>query len=220
MSVGKVAALVFVVLVVSSYFLLGGDEFLHLRFYKELYASSPLKTAVIFCLVYILSVTCSLPASAALSLTGGAIFGPALGFGLSLLACTLGATLALLVTRYIMRDFVYNRFSSRLAVINKGVDEEGAFYLFSLRLVPVVPFWLLNLLLGLTSMSVRKFLLVTCAGMVPITAMLTYTGGKIGEIDTFSFKALFSPELLAVTCLLAVFPYAVRFTLRKLRQRQ
>lgn len=220
MSLGKWFVLVFLASILLFYFFAGGERFLSLDFYKNLYAASPTKTSIVFFLIYLLGTSCSLPVNAALSITSGIIFGPLLGFGISALASTLGATFALLITRYLLRDIIMERFSARLAVVNKGVEEEGAFYLFSLRLVPVVPFWLLNILLGLSSMPVRTFFLTTLIGMMPITAMLVYTGGQLGQISEFSFSAVFSPTLLAVFCALAVFPFLARFTLSKLRERR
>jgi uncharacterized membrane protein YdjX (TVP38/TMEM64 family) len=103
-------------------------------------------------------------------------------------------------------------------VINKGIEKEGAFYLFGLRMVPVIPFWLLNLLVGMTSMRASVFFVATLCGMVPITLILVYTGSQLGDIETFSMAAIFTPGLILSLCLLAAFPFLARAVVRFTRR--
>jgi uncharacterized membrane protein YdjX (TVP38/TMEM64 family) len=103
-------------------------------------------------------------------------------------------------------------------VINKGIEKEGAFYLFGLRMVPVIPFWLLNLLVGMTSMRAPVFFIATLSGMVPITLILVYTGSQLGDIETFSLAAIFTPGLILSLCLLAAFPFLARIIVKFVRR--
>ena len=160
----------------------------------------------------------SLPVTGILSVVSGIIFGPVIGFLISLSACTLGGTVALFSTRFLFHDLVKRRFSVHLDVINKGIEKEGAFYVFGLRMVPVIPFALLNLLVGLTSMKAPVFFIATLTGMIPIMMVLAYTGSQIGHIETFSMSAILTPGLILSLCLLAVFPFLARAIVRFTRR--
>ncbi|MDG2855931.1 TVP38/TMEM64 family protein, partial [Vibrio parahaemolyticus] len=128
-------------------------------------------SAAIYFFTYIAITAFSIPGAAVVTLLGAALF----GFWTSLLlvsfASTMGATLAFLSSRYLLRDWVQNKFGNKLNAINQGVEKDGAFYLFSLRLIPVFPFFLINLLMGLTPMSVGRFYLTSQIGMLPGTAV-------------------------------------------------
>jgi len=210
MPVKKIALAFLIVSVVFLYFLGGGDQYLSIRLYQDLYEQSPLGTALVFFLIYLVGTSCSLPVSGFMSVASGIIFGSLTGFFIALFASTLGGTFALFSTRFLLHDLVKRRFSVHLDVINKGIDKEGAFYLFSLRMIPVIPFWLLNLLMGLTSMRTLKFTFATLFGMIPVTLILVYTGSQLGNIETFSFGAIFTPGLILSLCLLATFPFIAR----------
>ena len=125
-------------------------------------------------------------------------------------ALTLGGTVALYSTRYLFHDLIKKRFTSQLEVINKGIEKEGALYLFGLRMIPVIPFGLLNLLIGLTSMRVPVFMLATLCGMVPVILILAYTGSQLGNLDSFDLSAIFTPGLLLSLALLASFPFLAK----------
>jgi len=210
MPVRKLALAGLIATVVVLYLAGGGDRYLSINLYQDLYARSPVTTAVVFFAIYLVGTACSLPVSGALSVASGIIFGYFTGFFISLAACTMGGTLALFSVRFLFHDLIKRRFSNHLDVIDKGVEKEGAFYVFSLRMVPVIPFWLLNLLLGLTSMRAPVFFIATLFGMVPLTLILAYTGSQLGEIESFSVAAIFSPGLIVALCLLAVFPLLAR----------
>ena len=138
---------------------------------------------LIYFLSYIIITGFSLPGAALLTLLGGGLFG--FGYGLLLVsfASTIGATLAFLVSRYLLQDWVKNKFASRLAVIDKGVSKDGSFYLFSLRLIPVFPFFLINILMGLTALKTRVFYLVSQIGMLPGTVIYVWAGTQLSTID-------------------------------------
>ena len=218
MPVKKIAMATLLATVIILYIAGGGDQFLSIRLYQGLFDQSPVRTGAIFFLIYFAGTSCSLPVTGVLSVVSGIIFGPITGFLISLIACTLGGTIALFSTRYLFQDLIKRRFSVHLDVINKGLEKEGAFYLFGLRMVPVIPFWLLNLLVGMTSMQVTVFFVATLCGMVPITLILVYTGSQLGDIETFSLAAIFTPGLILSLCLLAAFPFLARAMVRFTRR--
>lgn len=218
MPVKKLALAALLATVVILYFAAGGDQFLSISLYQGLFDQSPIRTAAVFFLIYFVGTSCSLPVAGVLSVVSGIIFGPVIGFLISLVAATLGGTIALFSTRFLFHDLIKRRFSVHLDVINKGIEKEGAFYLFGLRMVPVIPFWLLNLLVGMTSMRVPVFFVATLCGMVPITLILVYTGSQLGNIETFSMAAIFTPGLILSLCLLAAFPFLARAMVRFTRR--
>jgi uncharacterized membrane protein YdjX (TVP38/TMEM64 family) len=218
MPVKKLALATLIAAIVILYFAGGGDELLSIRVYQDLYDQSPVRTAIVFFLIYFVGTSCSLPVSGALSVASGLVFGLFTGFLISLVASTLGGTIALFSTRFLFHDLIKRRFAVHLDVINKGIEKEGAFYLFGLRMVPVIPFWLLNLLVGLTSMRVHLFFIATLSGMIPITLILAYTGSQLGSIETFSMAAIFQPGLILSLTLLAAFPFLARFLIKLTRR--
>ena len=167
-------------------------------------AAQPWLTLVIYFLLYLAVTALSLPGAALMTLAGGAVFG--LGWGLLIVsfASSIGATLAFLVSRFLLRDWVTARFGARLAAIDAGIRREGAFYLFTLRLVPVFPFFVINLLFGLTAMPARRFYWVSQLGMLAGTAVYVNAGTQLAKID--SLAGIVSPGLLVSFALLGVFP--------------
>jgi uncharacterized membrane protein YdjX (TVP38/TMEM64 family) len=190
--------------------LMGGEEMLDVRSYQALYQKSPVATTLIFFLVYLVSTALSLPASGVLSIASGIIFGDIVGVPLSLLACSTGGTLAFLSSRYLLHDLIQHRFAVQYEVVNRGIEKDGAFFVFSLRMIPVIPFWLLNLLMGLTSMSASRFYLATLTGMVPIAVILVHFGSQIGSLESFSLRAIFTPGLLFSLLLLGAMPFIAK----------
>ena len=158
--------------------------------------------------IYVAVTALSLPGAAIMTLAGGAIFGFWQGLLLVSFASSIGATLAFLVSRYILRDTVRRRFGSRLDAIDRGLDKDGAFYLFSLRLIPVFPFFLINLLIGLTAMKTAVFYGVSQVGMLPGTAVFVNAGTQLGALD--SPAGILSPALLLSFALLGLFPLIAR----------
>jgi pyruvate/2-oxoglutarate dehydrogenase complex dihydrolipoamide dehydrogenase (E3) component/uncharacterized membrane protein YdjX (TVP38/TMEM64 family) len=166
--------------------------------------AQPLGTAALFFAVYVAAAALSIPGALILTLAAGAMFG--LGWGLLLVsfASSLGATLAFLAARYLLRDAIQARFGARLAPINEGVRKDGTFYLLTLRLVPVFPFWLINLLMGLTPMGAGRFYLVSQVGMLAGTAVYVNAGTQLAAIQ--SPGDILSPGLLGSFVLLGIFP--------------
>jgi len=168
------------------------------------YAAHRLLSLTAYFLLYVVVTALSLPGAAVMTLAGGALF----GFWPALLvvsfASSFGATLAFVVSRFLLRDWVQARFGERLKAVNEGVAREGAFYLFSLRLVPLFPFFVINLLLGLTPMPVRTFYGVSQVGMLAGTAVYVNAGTQLGQIDSLS--GILSPGLVvSFLCCLAYF---------------
>ena len=194
-----------------AYFALDLGRYLSLDYFKSQQlaieawrAAQPLKAALVFFLAYVAVTGLSLPGAAVMTLVGGAIFG--LGWGLLLVsfASSLGATLAFLASRFLLRDWVQMRFGDRLRAINAGVEKEGGFYLFTLRLVPVFPFFVINLLMGLTPIRTRTFYWVSQLGMLAGTLVYVNAGTQLAKID--SLAGILSPTLLASFVLLGIFP--------------
>jgi len=167
-------------------------------------AAHPGLTAGIFLVVYTTVTALSLPWAAILTLVGGAIFGLLWGTVLVSFASTLGATLAFLAARFVLRDWVRNSFGERLRAFDAGIEREGGFYLFTLRLIPIFPFFAINLAMGLTSIHTWTFYWVSQIGMLAGTLVYVNAGTQLAQID--SLKGILSPGLLASFALLGIFP--------------
>jgi len=150
----------------------------------------------------------SLPGAAVLTLASGLIFGLQVGTLLSSFASTMGAGLAFLATRYFLKDWVQSKFGSKIDSINEGVKKEGAYYLFTLRLMPVFPFFLVNLLMGLTPIKFWTYYWVSQIAMLPGTAIYVNAGTQISEIE--SPKDILSPALILSFVLLGLFPLVIK----------
>lgn len=172
--------------------------------FAEFYAGNRLLTIAGYMAIYILATALSLPGATVLTLAGGALFGLGIGFLAISFASSIGATLAFLAARLVLRDTVQNRFGERLRAINDGVRKEGAFYLFSLRLVPIFPFFLINLAMGLTPLRTRTFYWVSQLGMIPGTLVYVNAGTQLGKLDSLS--GILSPGLLFSFALLGLLP--------------
>ena len=225
MNLRKVLLLIAVLLGIVAFFALGLDRYFSLAFLKESQASlaalreqQPVQLALGFFLVYVAVTALSLPGAVIVTLAGGAIFG--LGWGLLLVsfASSIGATLAFLTARFLLRDSVQSRFGQRLADVNKGIQKDGAFYLFTLRLIPVVPFFVINLLMGLTSMKTRTYYWVSQLGMLAGTAVYVNAGTQLGKLD--SLQGILSPTLLGSFVLLGLFPLIARKIVEAVQKRK
>ncbi|MEY4978635.1 MAG: Mercuric reductase [Pseudomonadota bacterium] len=180
------------------------------------YADAPLGVVAAYFGLYVAATALSMPGATFITLAGGALFGLWQGLLIVSFASTLGSTLAFLAARFVLRDWVEARFAQRLAAINAGVEKEGAFYLFTLRLMPVVPFFLINLLMGLTRMKVFTFYWVSQLGMLAGTAVYVNAGTQLAQLD--SLQGILSPALLGSLMLLGVFPLLVRRVVAAVQQ--
>ncbi len=215
MNIKKISLSLLALAGVVAFFAFDLGRFLSLDYLKqsqanfaELYAANPLKVAAVFFLIYVGATALSLPGAVIITLAGGAIFGLLWGAVIVSFASSVGATLAFLVSRFVLRSSVESKFGKRLGEINKGVEKDGAFYLFTLRLIPVVPFFLINLLMGLTKMKALTFYWVSQIGMLAGTLVYVNAGTQLAQID--SLKGILSPGLLGSFVLLGLFPLIAR----------
>ncbi|MCE1227219.1 MAG: TVP38/TMEM64 family protein [Geobacteraceae bacterium] len=167
------------------------------------HAEHALLTVAAFMVIYIIQTALALPGAVILSLSAGAIFGPLLGTTYAVTAASIGATLSFLITRYLLRETVLNRFGSKLETINKELEERGINYLLFLRLVPVFPFFLINLAAGLTRLPLRSFVLGTFFGIIPGGFVYVNAGASLATINSLSDIA--SPRVLGSFVLLGLF---------------
>ena len=169
---------------------------------------NPLVSIGVFFAIYVAVTALSLPGAAILTLAAGALFGLVQGFIIVSFASSVGATVAFLVARFILRDTVRKRFGEKLKKIDEGVEKQGAFYLFTLRLVPVFPFFLINLLMGLTSIKTWTFYWVSQLGMLAGTIVYVNAGTQLAQIDSLS--GIVSPGLILSFVLLGIFPWIAK----------
>ncbi|MDD9157546.1 TVP38/TMEM64 family protein [Aliivibrio sp. S4TY2] len=174
--------------------------------------------SVVYFISYVVITALSIPGAAVVTLLGAALF----GFWWSLLlvsfASTIGATIAFLSSRYLLREWVDSKFKDKLVAINEGVEKDGAFYLLTLRLIPVFPFFLINLLMGLTKISVGRFYLFSQLGMLPGTMVYLNAGTQLSEITSLS--GLISPQILGSLALLGLFPIIIKFIMGQIQKRR
>lgn len=161
-----------------------------------------------FFILYVAVTGLSIPGAAIMTLIAGALFGVLVGTIIVSFASTIGATLAFLSARFVLRDWVQGKFGERLRAIDEGLEKDGAFYLFTLRLIPVFPFFVINLLMGLTRIKTRTFFWVSQLGMLPATIVFVNAGTQISYIE--STAGLLSPTLIASFVALAFFPWAAK----------
>ena len=210
---------------VASFFAFGLNDYFSLSYFNtqktqlfEFYQANPWLTIIAYVLIYIAVAGLSLPGAALMTLVGGAIFGFLLGSVLVSIASTIGATLAFLASRSVLRSWVQQRFGSRLQAVNSGIDKQGAYYLFGLRLVPVFPFFIVNLLMGLTTIKTRTYFIVSQLCMLPATLVYVNAGKQLASID--SVENIMSVSLLVSFALLALFPLVIKKVLAVINDRK
>ncbi len=222
----KLVLLIIILLLGVSFFALDLNELLTLEKLKasqsqfEAWKSSvsPMMVGGLFFVGYVLVVALSVPGAAIMTLAAGALFGLLGGVIVVSFASTIGATLAFLVSRYLLRDSVQRRFGSRLQALNNGIEKQGAYYLFTLRLVPVFPFFLINLLMGLTSIRAVTFFWVSQVGMLAGTIVYVNAGTQLAQLDSLS--GILSPTMLFSFALLGFFPLIAKKILAVIKSRQ
>ena len=211
MSKSRLLVVAVIVALVAAFFAFDLAQYLRLEFFKQQQASidtyyhaRPLQAAAIYFLVYVAVTALSLPGAAIMTLVGGAVFGLGWGTLLVSFASSVGATLAFLASRLLLRDWVQQRFGANLRAINTGIEKEGGFYLFTLRLVPAFPFFAINLLMGLTPLRTWTFYWVSQLGMFAGTVVYVNAGTELAKIE--SLRGILSPGLLGAFVLLGIFP--------------
>jgi pyruvate/2-oxoglutarate dehydrogenase complex dihydrolipoamide dehydrogenase (E3) component/uncharacterized membrane protein YdjX (TVP38/TMEM64 family) len=211
----KSGLLLLLIVAIASYFYFDLGQYLTLDAIKQrqvglasAFAEKPLFVALGFFLIYVAVTALSIPGALLLTLLGGAIFGLVNGTILVSFASSIGATLAFLASRFLLRDTVQNRFGDKLQAINKGVEKDGAFYLFTLRLIPVFPFFAVNLLMGLTKMKTLTYYWVSQLGMLLGTLVYVNVGTELSKIS--SLKGLVSPTLILSFAALGLLPWIAK----------
>jgi pyruvate/2-oxoglutarate dehydrogenase complex dihydrolipoamide dehydrogenase (E3) component/uncharacterized membrane protein YdjX (TVP38/TMEM64 family) len=210
---------------IAAYFAFDLGRYFNLAFLKAsqqsfqaYYQAHPLQAIAIYFMLYVAVTALSLPGAAIMTLAGGALFGLLTGALIVTFAAALGATLAFLASRYLLRDWVRNRFRRQFDAIDAGVAKDGALYLFTLRLVPLFPFFLINLLMGLTGMRTWTYYWVSQAGMLAGTIVYVNAGTQLAQID--SLRGILSPAVLGSFVLLGLFPLAAKTILQTIKSRQ
>lgn len=222
--VGKFVAVGVLIAIVSSFFALGLHDYLsieqfqsHRERIEEYFFENRFLSILIYSLIYIAVTGLSLPGASVLTLVGGALFGLLPSIVIVSIASTTGATLAFLLARYLFYDAVQSKFGDRLQKINERLADEGAFYLFSLRLIPAFPFFVINLVMGLTSMRTWTFAFVSQLGMLPGTIVYVNAGTQLGQLD--SLQGVFSANILLSFALIGIFPILAKKIIELFRNR-
>ena len=215
MKLKKILILIAIVGLIVAVKVLNLDQYLTLSYLKgsldklkTLYENHSVLVIAGYFIVYVLTTSLSLPGASPLGIAGGALFGFWTAIIVVSFASTIGATLACLVSRFLLRDWIQNKFGDKIAKVNEGIEKEGAFYLFSLRLIPVFPFWMINLVMGLTKMPLPKFYWVSQIGMLPGTMVFVNAGKELAKIQ--SIKGIFSPGLIISFALIGIFPVVIK----------
>ncbi len=221
----KLILLALIIGAIAAFFTLGGSEYLSLDFIKsqreafdDFYSERPALTIGLFFLVYVAVTALSLPGAAIMTLAAGYLFGLVVGTILVSFASTIGATLAFLSARFILRDWVQEKFGDRLRAINRGVEKDGAMYLFSLRLVPAFPFFAVNLLMGLTPIKVFTFFWASQIGMLLGTIVYVNAGTQLATIDTLA--DIVSPALIGSFVALGLAPWLGKAIMGVIKRRK
>ncbi|WP_300525923.1 FAD-dependent oxidoreductase [Alcanivorax sp.] len=225
MNVRKLILLAVFAILIASYFFFDLGQYLSLDYIKNqqasfdaLYQENPALILGGFFIMYVVVTALSLPGAAIMTLAAGALFGFWVALLLVSFASSMGATLAFLASRFLFHDTVQQRFGDRLKKLNEGVRKDGAFYLFTLRLVPAFPFFVINLVMGLTPIKVRTFYFVSQVGMLAGTAVYVLAGTQLGQIESAS--GLLSPELIGAFVLLGIFPWIAKGIMARLQARK
>jgi pyruvate/2-oxoglutarate dehydrogenase complex dihydrolipoamide dehydrogenase (E3) component/uncharacterized membrane protein YdjX (TVP38/TMEM64 family) len=225
MNKNKYLTIIILATVIIAFFVLGLDRYFTLDFFKsrqtaiDAYVSAqPVKSAALFFLAYVAVTGLSLPGAALMTLAAGAVFGLLWGTVIVSFASSLGATLAFLASRFLLRDSMQARFGDRLKTINAGIEKDGAFYLFTLRLVPAFPFFVINLVMGLTPLKTRTFYWVSQLGMLAGTLVYVNAGTEIARIESLS--GILSPGLIISFTLLGIFPLLAKWVVSRVRARK
>lgn len=222
-NINKLFIVSLVAAAIVAYFIFDLGRYLNLGFLQQqldvihsYYAQNRLASWLIFFSIYVVVTALSIPGAAVMTLAAGAMFGLVGGVIIVSFASAIGATLAFLVARYLLRDTVQNRFGDRLKTINRGVERDGAFYLFTLRLVPAFPFFLINLVMALTPLKTWTFYWVSQVGMLAGTAVYVNAGTQVAQLERAG--DVFSPQLIGAFVLLGLFPWVARAVLAPLQR--
>ncbi|MDH3694019.1 MAG: TVP38/TMEM64 family protein [Gammaproteobacteria bacterium] len=221
----RIIIAIVIALLLVAFLVTGLPKYISLEYLKEqknalqsLYQANPIKVSLVYVASYVVMAMLSLPVAFVMTLTAGVIFGVLWGTTLAVVASTLGATLGFLVARLLLHDFVQGKFGENLTIVNEGIRRDGAFYLFTMRVIPIFPFFVINAVMGLTPMRTMVFLFTTLVGMVPITLIITNAGMELGRIESAS--DIFSPRLIFSFVLFGLFPLIAKKILDYIKLRR
>lgn len=214
-SVKRILIFTVIVGLIAGYFIFDLGQYFSLEYLKAsrerfqaLYAEHTMAVIGVYFLIYVSATALALPAATVITLAGGALFGLVTGTIVVSFASSVGAAVAFIISRYLLRDWVQKRFGDKLAKINKGIEQEGAFYLFTLRLIPVFPFFVINTVIALTPMRLFTYYWVSQIGMFPATVVYVNAGKELGQLDSLS--GLLSPSLIISFAILGIFPLIMK----------
>ena len=215
----KILIICAIIILISTFYYFGAGKYFSLDYIKAsqerfalLYKEHKVMMTFAYMGMYITMSAMSLPGAAVMTLLGGALFGFVTGTIVVSFASTIGATLACLVARFLLRDWVQGKVGGKLKIINEGIEKEGALYLFTMRLIPAFPFWLVNLAMGLTRIPLRTFYWVSQIGMLPATMVFVFAGRELGRIESLS--GILSPGLIIAFVILGIFPFVAKKIIR------
>lgn len=221
----KILVIVVIAGLIALFEIFNIGEYLTLPYIKEsqekfqiLYSDNRAAVIAMYMIIYILVTSLSLPGAAVMTIAAGALFGLIIGTVVVSFASTIGATLACFVSRFILRDWIQARFGDKLKTVNDGIKREGALYLFTVRLIPVFPFWIINLVMGLTKMPLKKFYWVSQVGMLAGTIVYVNAGREIAKIESLS--GILSPGLILSFVLLGLFPLVAKKSIALYKSRK
>ncbi len=221
----RLILLVVIAAAIAAFFVFDLGRYFTLGFFKSqqaaidsYFSANPLRTAAIFFAIYVAVTGLSLPGAALMTLIAGAIFGLLWGTVIVSFASSIGATLAFLASRFLFRESIQTRFGANLKTVNDGIERDGAFYLFALRLVPAFPFFVINLVMGLTPIRTWSFYWVSQIGMLAGTIVYVNAGTQLARIESLS--GILSPTLLVSFALLGIFPLIARWIVNAIKARR
>ena len=221
----KAAVLLGILLIIFLFYILDLGQYLSLETFRaqkqqiDIFTrENTLAAGIGFFLTYIVITGLSLPGAAIMTLIGGALFGLLWGTIIVSFASTIGASIAFLLSRFVFRDYIQAKFSRRLKTVNEGIEKDGAYYLFTLRLIPVFPFFVINLVMGLAPMRLVTFFFVSQLGMLPGTLVYVNAGTQLARIE--NVRDIVSPELVFAFVLLGIFPLLARWLVNFIRNRK
>ncbi len=223
--VKKIIIVLVIICLIAAFKIFNLGDYLTLSYIKEsqerftiLYSEHRVAVIASFMGIYILVTSLSLPGAAVMTIAAGALFGLILGTVIVSFASTIGATLACFVSRFVLRDWIQGKFGDKLKKVNEGIEKEGALYLFTVRLIPIFPFWLINLVMGLTKMPLKTFGWVSQVGMLAGTAVYVNAGKELAKIESLS--GIFSLGLIFSFVLLGLFPIMAKKLLELYKKRK
>ena len=221
----KILLVLVIIAFIVSFFAFDLHQYLDFAYIKskqqaiaDYYQANPLQSIIIFFVVYVLATSFSIPGASILSLLAGAIFGLLLGSILVIFAATIGATIAFWLARYLIGNTIQERYADKLKTINAGVEKDGAFYLLTLRLIPIFPFFIINVLMGLTPIRTITYVLTSFFGMLAGTVIYVNVGTQLANLE--SVGGILTPKIWGAFILLAIFPWIAKFIINTVKHRR